>query len=133
MRLIYSLAALAALATSCGQKTTLDCQPRTVNVTGTLETDILGSWNEMGVDTSVVATFHAGGRVTFVGWSAVFGSGTPGSGQYIVQDGEVSIAGCSWTECGGVASIDEHSLTFFNPNNSFPRPHPALTCHGQEF
>src|SRR5215467_8920189 len=44
MRLIYYLAALGALATSCGPKT-LDCQPRTVNVTRTLETDILGSWD----------------------------------------------------------------------------------------
>jgi hypothetical protein len=129
MRLIYFIAAFGTLATSCGQKT-LDCQPRTVNVTGALETDILGSWDEMGVDRNVVATFHAGGRVAFVVGFSVFGSGATGSGQYTVQNGEVSIAGCWWNDCGGVASIDEHSLTFFNPDDSFPRPHPALTCNG---
>ena len=63
MRLIYFIVAFGALATSCGSKT-LDCGPRTVSVTGTLETDILGSWD------------------------------------------------------GGVASIDEHSLTFSNPDGS---------------
>jgi len=48
MRLIYFIAAFGALATSCGSKT-LDCGPRTVSVTGTLETDILGSWDGAAV------------------------------------------------------------------------------------
>jgi hypothetical protein len=132
MKLIYFLAALGALATSCGPKT-LDCQPRTVTVTGTLETDILGSWNEAEVDINVVATFHAGGRVTFVeaSWTELVGA--TGSAQYSLLNSEVSIPGCWWNDCEGMASIDEHSLTFSHPDGSFPRTHPALTCHGKEF
>src|SRR5262252_5460890 len=63
MRLIYSLAALGALATSCGPKT-LDCHTRTVNITGALKTDILGSWDNdkrSRADIRVVTTFRPGG------------------------------------------------------------------------
>jgi len=130
MKLIYFIAASGALATSCGPKT-LDCQPRTVNVTGALETDILGSW---GDGAGVVTTFHAGGEWTsVVAPSArgphgnVIGDYLP-SGQYGVLDGGVSLSGFEFS-----ASIDEHSLTLSDPSGCCAHTLPAITCTGKDF
>ena len=122
MKLIYFIAASGALATSCGPKT-LDCQPRTVNVTGPLETDILGSWDGFGLDSRVVATFHDDERLTFVAEESWAGPQSKTTDQYRVLDGKVSFNG---SECS--AEFDEHSLTLCGDFS-----HPALTCHGKEF
>ncbi|MBL9037035.1 MAG: hypothetical protein JNG84_00845, partial [Archangium sp.] len=46
---------------SCGG---LDCVPRTVAPTGDLRTDVLGAWDQFGVDSRVIRSFHADGGVT---------------------------------------------------------------------
>lgn len=135
LKLVYSIGALAALATSCGRGgpgsdaprfTELDCTPRSVTVTGRLEKDIVGSWDSFGIDTQVVFTFHPDRGITAVGADSPYGKGGISSFQYRVLDGGVSIDSIEYS-----ASISESSLTL--ESGGVPRVHPALSCRGKGF
>lgn len=129
MKGIYFVGALAAIATSCVRDhfASLDCDARTLTPTGSLEADVVGSWDSFGIDSRVVFTFYPDGGITAVDEPNPYDPhGSLGYLQYRVFDGGIDIESNEYS-----ASINETSLTLVQAG--FAEIHPALSCRGKGF
>jgi hypothetical protein len=126
LKLVYCIVAISVLAISCEGR--FDCKPRTVAPTGSLEKDIIGSWDSFGIDSRVVFTFHGDGGITIVEEPNPYApNGTVSSAPYRVLDRGVVIDSNEHS-----ASISESSLTL-GDDGGVTRVHGALTCKGTSF
>lgn len=124
-RAMWVALAAVALAVSCGK---LDCEPRTVAVSGDLSQDLLGSWDGFGVDSRVVFTFLADGGLTIVEEPNMYApSGNRSRSGYQLADGGVRLDQGAF---GAQVTPSELALA---DDSGYVRRHQALTCRGADF